>query len=267
MSLQHKTDAELIETATKLAGYSEAGPVLKELLSRWQIQRQLADVQHQQMINLAAESELLHQHAVKQSDAVSEIITVLASVAPNLMPDQQLELSAGAEKLVPSLTLSNTVSQIRAVEVVDLLGALATQFSASARIQQMDPLDLMALSCCIDSVISRRLAELLYLPIGPVPVERDHIGRWSHPASALQPDWDESTPPAEIKDWFRSHGLEVKVVDLADQDDALFDRCMDDVAAVEEWEPTPPDGDGWFLFSIFDSEEGIHAEFTRHLSL
>ena len=131
MSLQHKTDAELIETATKLAGYSEAGPVLKELLSRWQVQRQLADVQHQQMINLAAESELLHQHAVKQSDAVSEIITILASVAPKLTPDQQLELSAGTEKLVPSLTLSNTVSQIRAVEVVDLQGALATQFSAS----------------------------------------------------------------------------------------------------------------------------------------
>lgn len=51
MSLKHKTDAELIETATKLAGYSEAGLVLKELLSRWQVQRQLADVQHQQMIN------------------------------------------------------------------------------------------------------------------------------------------------------------------------------------------------------------------------
>ncbi|MFH5029021.1 hypothetical protein ACHHZ2_12700 [Citrobacter freundii complex sp. 2024EL-00237] len=263
MSLQHETDAELIETATKLAGYSEAGPVLKELLSRWQVQRQLADVQHQQMINLAAESELLHQHAVKQSDAVSEIITILASVAPKLTPDQQLELSAGTEKLVPSLTLSNTVSQIRAVEVVDLQGALATQFSASTRIQQMDPLDLMALSCCIDSVISRRLAELLYLPIRPVPVERDHIGRWSHPASALQPDWDESTPPAEINDWFRSHGLEVKVVDLSDQDDVLFERCMDDVAAVEEWNPIPPEGEDWFLFSIFDSEEGVHAEFVH----
>lgn len=267
MSLQHKTDVELIETATKLAGYSEAGPVLKELLSRWQVQRQLADVQHQQMINLAAESELLHQHAVKQSDAVSEIITILASVAPKLTPDQQLELSAGAEKLVPGLTLSNTVSQIRAVEVVDLQGALATQFSASTRIQQIDPLDLMALSCCIDSVISRRLAELLYLPIGPVPVERDEIGYWTHPASALQPDWDESTPPAEIKDWFMSHALEQRVVNLEDQNDNLFERCLENFETLKEWEPTPPDGDGWFLFSIFDGEEGVYAEFVRLLPL
>ena len=37
MSLQHKTDAEVIETAKKLAGYSEAGGVLKELVKRWQV--------------------------------------------------------------------------------------------------------------------------------------------------------------------------------------------------------------------------------------
>lgn len=51
MSLKHKTDAEIIETATKLAGYSEAGPVLKEMLSRWQLQRELSATQHQQMIS------------------------------------------------------------------------------------------------------------------------------------------------------------------------------------------------------------------------
>lgn len=266
MSLQHKTDAELIETATKLAGYSEAGPVLKELLSRWQVQRQLADVQHQQMISLAAKSELIHQHSMKQSDTVSEIINMLADVAQNLTPAQQLLLSTGAEKLVPSLTLDNAVNQIKAVELVDLQSTLTCKLSESRRIQQMDALDLMALSCCIDSVISRRLAELLYMPIGPVPVERDQIGRWSHPASALQPDWDDSTPPAEIKGWFRSRGLEVKVVDLVDQDDALFERCMDDVDVVEEWDPISPEGEDWFLFSIFDSEEGVHAEFARSIS-
>ncbi|MBY5091880.1 hypothetical protein LJU39_13665 [Citrobacter freundii] len=265
MSLQHKTDAELIETATKLAGYSEAGPVLKELLSRWQVQRQLADVQHQQMINLAAESELIHQHSMKQSGIVREIINLLADVAPNLTPDQQLLLSTGAEKVVPSLTLDNAVNQIKAVELVDLQSTLTCKLSESRRIQQMDALDLMALSCCIDSVLSRRLAELLYLPIGPVPVERDEIGYWTHPASALQPDWDESTPPSEIKDWFMSHALEQRVVNLEDQNDDLFDRCLENFETLKEWEPTPPDGDGWFLFSIFDSEEGVHAEFIRSI--
>ncbi|HGH3390786.1 TPA: hypothetical protein ACJIKU_000578 [Citrobacter freundii] len=188
MSLKHKTDAEIIETATKLAGYSEAGPVLKEILSRWQLQHELSDIQHKQMISLTAESELIHQHSMKQSGIVSEIMNMLADVAPNLMPDQQLLLSTGAEKLVPSLTLDNAVNQIKAVELVDLQSTLTCKLSESRRIQQMDALDLMALSCCIDSVLSRRLAELLYLPIGPVPVERDEIGYWTHPASALQPD-------------------------------------------------------------------------------
>lgn len=266
MSLQHKTDAELIETATKLAGYSEAGPVLKELLSRWQVQRELTDAQHQQMIRLAAESELIHQHSMKQSGTVSEIINMLADVTLNLTPDQQLLISTGAEKLVPSLMLDNAVNQIRAVELVDLQSVLTRKLSESRRIQQMDALDLMALSCCIDSVLSRRLAELLYQPIGPVPVERDEIGYWTHPASALQPDWDESTPSTEIKNWFMSHDLEVRVVDLEDQNDDLFDRYLEDFETLKEWEPTPPDGDGWFLFSIFDSEEGVHAEFTRSIS-
>lgn len=266
MSLQHKTDAELIETATKLSGYSEAGPVLKELLSRWQVQRELADTQHQQMISLAAESELIHQHSMKQSGTVSEIINLLADITLNLTPDQQLLISTSAEKLVPSLTLDNAVNQIKAVELVDLQSALTRKLSESRRTQQMDALDLMALSCCIDSVLSHRLAELLYLPIGPTQVERDDIGRWSHPASALQPEWDESTPAIEIKNWFMSHDLEVRVVDLEDQDDVLFERCLDDFETLKEWDPIPPDGDGWFLFSIFDSEEGVHAEFARPIT-
>ena len=260
MSLQHKTDAEIIETAKKLAGYSEACAVLKELVKRWQVQRELSEQQHQQSLTLAAECDLIRQHARKQSDAVSEVIKLLSD---NSAPVSPVTLAVSIEKLVPPLMLDNAVNQLRATEVVDLQSALANKLSESGRIQQLDNLDLMALSHCIDSVISQRLAELLYLPIGPAPVERDEVGYWTHPAAALQPDRDESTPPAEINDWFRSHGLEVKVVDLSDQDDVLFERCMDDVAAVEEWNPIPPEGEDWFLFSIFDSEEGVHAEFVH----
>lgn len=263
MSLQHKTDAKLIETATKLAGYSEAGPVLKELLSRWQVQRQLADVQHQQMINLAAESELLHLHAMKQSNAVSEVIKLLSD---NSAPVSPVTLTTSVEKLVPTLTLDNAVNQLRATEVVDLQSALANKLSESGRIQQLDNLDLMALSHCIDTIISQRLAELLYLPIGPAPVERDEVGYWTHPAAALQPDWDESTSPAEITDWFMSHALEQKIVTLEDQNDALYERCLENFEALNEWEPMPPDGDGWFLFSIFDGEDGVYAEFVRPIA-
>lgn len=260
MSLQHKTDAEIIETAKKLAGYSDAGAVLKELVKRWQVQRELSEQQHQQSLTLAAECDLIRQHARKQSDAVSEVIKLLSD---NSAPVSPVTLAASVEKLVPTLTLDKAVNQLRATEVVDLQSAIANKLSESGRIQQLDHLDLMALSHSIDSVISQRLAELLYLPIGPAPVERDDMGYWTHPAAALQPDWDESTPPAEITDWFMSHALEQKIVTLEDQNDALYERCLENFEVLNEWDPTPPDGDGWFLFSIFDGEDGVYAEFVR----
>ncbi|MFV4850634.1 hypothetical protein ACNJNU_13725 [Citrobacter freundii] len=263
MSLQHKTDAEIIETAKKLAGYSEAGAVLKELVKRWQVQRELSEQQHQQSLTLAAECDLIRQHAKKQSDTVSEVIKLLSD---NSAPVSPVTLAVSIEKLVPTLMLDNAVNQLRATEVVDLQSGLANKLSESGRIQQLDNLDLMALSHCIDSVISQRLAELLYLPIGPAPVERDEVGYWTHPAAALQPDWDESTPPAEITDWFMSHALEQKIVTLEDQNDALYKRCLENFEALNEWEPMPPDGDGWFLFSIFDSEDGVYAEFVRPIT-
>jgi diadenosine tetraphosphatase ApaH/serine/threonine PP2A family protein phosphatase len=33
--------------------------------------------------------------------------------------------------------------------------------------------------------------------------------------------------------------------------------------AVKAWQPTPPSGDGWFLFAIYDTEDGPYACFTR----
>jgi uncharacterized protein YfaT (DUF1175 family) len=78
MSLQHKTDAEVIETAKKLAGYSDASAVLKERVKRWQIQRELSERQHQQSLTLTAECDLIRQHARKKSDAVSEVIKLLS---------------------------------------------------------------------------------------------------------------------------------------------------------------------------------------------
>lgn len=261
MSLQHKTDAELIETAAKLAGYSEAGPVLKELMSRWQALRELNDLNHQQMVALAAESESIRQYAINQTNKTADVISLLDTVPLNA--EQQAIATARVEQLTPLFTLNNAINQLRAVEVVDLQTALTQKFSESARIKQMDALDLMAMSCCIDSVTSRRLAELLYLPVGPVPVVRDDTGLWSHPASALQPDWDESTPAYEIKEWFNTYGLETKIVSLEDQNDELFEQCLEDFSAASQWEPTSPEGDDWFLFSIFDTEDGIHAEFAR----
>lgn len=91
--------------------------------------------------------------------------------------------------------------------------------------------------------------------IQPVPVERDAYGFWTHPD---YPEWDESTLLSTVNDWFEGQGLERATVlfeydapqDL--QDDYLENGEPD----YSKWQPTPPQGDGWFMLSIFDTEDG-----------
>ena len=63
-----------------------------------------------------------------------------------------------------------------------------------------------------------------------------------------------------------SHALEQQIVTLEEQNDALYERCLENFEVLNEWGPTPPDGDGWFLFSIFDGEDGVYAEFVRPIA-
>ena len=133
--LTHKTDEELIDTATKLAGYSEAGAVLRELVKRWQVQCELSEQQHLQMITLAAESEVIRQRQQGQ---------------PLVLP-----------------TLDNVVNQLKAVALVELSADLHTAIQTSPRIASIIPMDVLAFTHCADSTIARAIAKLLYLPIGP----------------------------------------------------------------------------------------------------
>ena len=265
--LSQKTDEDLIATAIKVAGYNEAGPLLKELLNRWQLQRDQSDQVHQQMLEIAGESEVIRQHSIQQTQSVGNILSHLATIAPSLSPEIQVAVANSVEKLKPCPALTNTVKQIQAIAILDLQTDLDDLFKSNLRIAAISQQDQYAVSCCVRSVLSRHLAQLLYLPIGPVAPERDGDGYWSHPAIALQPDgWDESTPTSDIKAWYASQGLEVSIVNLEDQDGDLLDRIWDDKSTLTEWDPVPPDGDGWFLFSIFDSEEGFHAEFARRIA-
>ncbi|QIR27540.1 hypothetical protein [Kluyvera genomosp. 3] len=258
----NKTNEELIALATKMAGYSDAGAVLKEMVKRCQAQHELSEQQHEQSLTLAAESELIRQYAHKQAEAVEEVLKLLSDSTEPVSP---VVLAASAEKLVPTLTLDNVVNQISAVTLVDLRSAIDEMLAATPRISTISEMDKMAFTHCVNSVIARSIAELLYLPIGPVEVERGDDGYWTHPAAALQPDWDEGTSSAEMQDWYLAQGLEVKTVNLEDQDYDLQERILEEAGELREWDPLPPDGDGWFLFCIFDTESGAHAEFARRL--
>lgn len=104
----------------------------------------------------------------------------------------------------------------------------------------------------------------------PEEVERDKYGFWYH--SALKESQEEDITKVE-----GAEGMEFKFVsfesDASDELQGLYERGstlnVNDtsadgwVDAVRAWEPTKPEGDGWFLFAIYDTDDGPHACFTR----
>lgn len=104
----------------------------------------------------------------------------------------------------------------------------------------------------------------------PVEVVRNEDGYFSHPA--VREFWDvtmdgaEYCKPSEWKDFEARNGIETAYDRLEDYPIdhparvAYFDN---DDGNVTGWEPTPPPGDGWFLITIGDSEDGPFATFAR----
>ncbi|MCY0910903.1 KTSC domain-containing protein [Massilia antarctica] len=91
--------------------------------------------------------------------------------------------------------------------------------------------------------------------IGPVPVERDADGWWSHPRI---PAFDEGQEDA-YRAWIKAQGLVTDYATLESEGCthpayvAYFDEAE---SSVVGWTPAAPAGDGWFTISIHDTESG-----------
>jgi len=103
--------------------------------------------------------------------------------------------------------------------------------------------------------------------IQPVKVHRELYGDWRHPDLPTFFDSEDSAADEQkANDWVKSQGLESRAVDLESEDDdhpvyvAYFEDGDPDFTA---WEPKAPEGDGWFLVSIYDTEDGPRAWFVR----
>lgn len=99
----------------------------------------------------------------------------------------------------------------------------------------------------------RALINAAEMLVRPLPVARDELGHWTHPA--WPQDGEENAIPTT---WFAEHGLELFIVDFEtdaaqELSDAYFEQGNPDCSA---WQPTQPPGDGWFVFSIHDTEDG-----------
>ncbi|MBC3922946.1 hypothetical protein H8S66_08725 [Pseudomonas lurida] len=95
--------------------------------------------------------------------------------------------------------------------------------------------------------------------IQPLPVERDAYGYWTHPA------WPSTEHELIPYAWFDSRGLEAR--ELAFEYDASEEVqaswLAEGIADCAAWHPTNPHGEGWFIFSIHDTEDGPICVWVR----
>lgn len=108
-----------------------------------------------------------------------------------------------------------------------------------------------------DEALSSLLGAAFDVPppqIQAAPVQRDSDGYWTHPA---HPEFDESQN-AEAAAWFKTQQLETHIAYLESEPEdhpAALAYWGDDDPNISAWEPPRPEGDGWFILSIHDTED------------
>ncbi|HGA3039278.1 TPA: hypothetical protein ACIR5X_000772 [Serratia marcescens] len=93
--------------------------------------------------------------------------------------------------------------------------------------------------------------------ITAVEPQRDQQGYWTHPDYFVPANGAEYGAPGEFEAWQEENRVTGVLQWMenhasAEQIDAYESRDGD----ISDWEPTPPAGDGWFIASIHDTEDG-----------
>ncbi|CAM3945367.1 hypothetical protein PLGE761_02330 [Pluralibacter gergoviae] len=95
--------------------------------------------------------------------------------------------------------------------------------------------------------------------ITALPVDRDpEYGFWTHPALDELCGGREGVPPAEFNEWLNANALEHQMTWLDGSDDAAaYDEYFSgNSGTFTKWKPEKPHGDGRFVASIHDTEDG-----------
>ena len=91
--------------------------------------------------------------------------------------------------------------------------------------------------------------------IQAVPVVRDADGTFFHPG---MPDFDEGDGDL-YKAWLKAQELEVTHANLESEngDHPVYIAYFENGESSHlEWNPAPPEGEGWFTLAIGDTEDG-----------
>lgn len=98
--------------------------------------------------------------------------------------------------------------------------------------------------------------------IQPMEVQRDRNGYWCHP------DMPQIETNEQFDSWISAQGLQYSIHCLDGDDgigaeDALarYDAGDLDILA---WQPSKPEGEGWFIVSIYDTEDKPVCLWVRH---
>ncbi|ECJ2265138.1 hypothetical protein FNH73_21515 [Salmonella enterica subsp. salamae] len=94
--------------------------------------------------------------------------------------------------------------------------------------------------------------------ITALPVERDKYGYWTHPLYEQFCDGREYISPIEFNAWLDANNLEWTIV-CRNEEISLDDDGYD----ISTWQPEMPAGDGWFVGSIHDTEDGAVCVWLR----
>lgn len=97
--------------------------------------------------------------------------------------------------------------------------------------------------------------------ITALPVERDEYGYWTHPIYAAFCGDRDYIQTAEFNEWLKEQGLGWSVSYRDDED--ISDEV--DSCDISAWQPETPAGDGWFVGSIHDTEDGAVCIWLRNI--
>ncbi|MEY0147140.1 hypothetical protein AB7W18_03315 [Providencia rettgeri] len=99
------------------------------------------------------------------------------------------------------------------------------------------------------------------MSIKPELVERDENGYWAHSQIPVSEDI------GFLKQWFDNNCLEIYGVCMdgdIDESHPTFKRYfIDGDCDISGWVPSKPQGDGWFIGGIFESEYGPVCSWLR----
>ncbi|WP_395490866.1 hypothetical protein ACG1VR_10415 [Cedecea davisae] len=99
------------------------------------------------------------------------------------------------------------------------------------------------------------------MKIQALPVERDQYGYWTHPEYDKFCDGRERIPMSEFNSWMVENGLEW-IIEYRSENE--IDPSADGYD-ISSWQPElSAPGDGWFVGSIHDTEDGAVCIWLRH---